>query len=83
MRMELKFIETESTIEIARGWWWMKGEWELVSVGMKFQFEKMKNSGDRSGDSWTTWMVLVHFKSGLGTGKFYVIGIYHNNEKFE
>ena len=29
----LKFIETESTIEIARGWWWVKGEWGVSFSG--------------------------------------------------
>ena len=78
----LKFIETESTIEIAGGWWWMEGEWGVSFNGYEVSvWEDEKILEMESGDSWATWMCWIHFKV-VEMVNFMLQIFYHNNKKF-
>ena len=78
----LKFIETESTIEIAGGWWWMEGEWGVSFNGYEVSvWEDEKILEMESGDSWATWMCWIHFKV-VEMVNFMLQIFYHNNKTF-
>ena len=78
----LKFIETESTIEIAGGWWWMEGERGVSFNGYEVSvWEDEKILEMESGDSWATWMCWIHFKV-VEMVNFMLQIFYHNNKKF-